>query len=847
MKTVKKIAKVLLILGILFPNVALSQINQVDPCGGVGGTTLPPAVQNAPYNVRLSSALAGAWSVPTVPSGSGLSIVDVGGFGELRSNSIVLTPGSYSVRIFKGAVSMNFDFDVIAPCPVTPPCGTEFAFVLDQSGSMGIPLSVGGTRWENLITSIQTYFPAIQTKLSLGSNDHWSIILFEGNNANIIGTGDFSALPNLSTTSPGLFAGETPGGLTPIGGGIQRAMQDFFVFSKVPWKRQVVVLLTDGRQNKNPVVLTPSRTIDSIAATFGRNILNGGANAGSLPIDFESGSSIYRHFKIHSIGIGVGTSDVEFSQLQSFSSSGLFYSTDGTGPNLSTHLNSILVNAFQGCSPRILEMSLETINQSIQTKSFVVNDSTHYLTLQFLAEQRFRNPQINIYYNDTIQDFEPVIRNDQQILYRIDFLSSRNGRIRPSKGIWRVSYSDLQSNDPIPMLFTAIVEDKNIHHSQDFNNVGKVYAGDDIPVRVKVEKDQEGLNQQVTVKAYLLKPGDDLGDLAARNSFDPGSPNPDLTQGQSKMDFISMTKPFSDLLTTKKIPEITLTSAGNGEYNGRFSGNEVRGPYQIVSYIQGTYPSLGNFQGRESRFIHVDFSRPEDIRLRDELVFLNKGDNVINHYLLRIRPINKFGRYLGPAQESRIKFSLSDGNVGQIVDNLDGTYSAVLDVPVGSNPQVKIHVIDFEKAVRTRRLSRYDSTGWILCLAAGVSLPLQNTYKSGVFGEIGLGYRFTPQWGVELLGGGYTFRRNHHILGATLWGKYSFNNVNAWGMDLHLGAGAGIFSPKGGNSETGYGLKAALSKDLQPWFRLGLDIAYFNLPNSNSNFTTLGIGVQFKL
>ena len=859
MEFVKKIGKILLVCGILFPNVIFSQIEQVDPCGG-GGTTLPPAVQNSPYCVRLRSLSAGPWSWSRTgePLGSGLSIFNLGGgFAELRSNSVVLAAGTYTgLSISDGTNSMLFDFDVLAACPTSPPCGTEFAFVLDQSGSMGSTVPGGGTRWEKLIECMASYMPAIRTLLSLGANDRWSITLFEGNNATIIDTRDFDNLPNLSSGPGGLFNGISPGGVTPMGGGIQRALQDFFVSSKVPWKRQVVVVLTDGRQNMNPKVQgSPNKSIfnDPLWSPLG-GILMGGTNLGQLPIDLSSTNPINAHIKLHSIGIGVSSSTLEFDLLSAFSTASLFFHTDGSVTNLAPHLTSVGVSAFQGCTPRILEMNLETISQSNQSRTIVVNDSTHYLALQFLAENSFSDPRIEIYYNDTIQDFSPVLRNNKQILYRIDFLSSRNGFIRRGKGTWRVTFSDSKVDGAMPMLFTALVEDKNIHHSIDFNGVNKFYAGDAIPVRVKIEKDQEPLNKQVAVKAFLLRPGDDLGDLAARNAFDPpGSINPDLTPGQVKMDFIAGNKKFSDLLKTLKIPEITLSPNGNGEYVGSFQGNEVTGAYQVVSYIQGSYPALGSFQGRESRFAHVDFSRPEDIRLMDKLIFLGKGDignKGSNLYQIQIRPINKFGRFLGPAQESRIKFTLSNGNLGTIRDNLDGTYSATLEVEKGTNPSIGFHVIDFNKPVEVKKLSRYDSLGFAICLAAGVSIPSQNlqNFKPGIYGEIGFGYRFTPNIGFELLGGGYTFRSNYHILGATLWGKYTFNQVvQPLGLDLNLGLGAGVFKPKGMNTELGYGLRAGLSKNLKPGFRLGLDFSLFNLSDSNISFATIGLGAQFRL
>ncbi|MEO1257806.1 MAG: hypothetical protein AAFZ15_03385 [Bacteroidota bacterium] len=845
------------------------------PCGS---TDLPDGREGTTfgnYNVLLTlwdtdlevEVAATSWSINNnVPfnnnTGGTWNINLVGTAGELRGsigNSPLLTNPSIEISAtYAGgaAPAVRTFFLNILPDelgePDMIPCVQEFAFLFDKSGSMNGLTDAGPTKWARLLEVAQAQLGTLSSIDAIGLEDRKVIILFSGNDAESTQEGNFGSDLNIANDNgdplddaESVESNYTPGGATPLGGGILRALLDFFTPGSQPWIQKILVVFTDGIQNKNPMVADDG---DELVLVAGRTPPGGiipEFPAGDYPEELAS-----HNLEMYAVGLGT-MPGVHATLLDNLTSNNY---EDADAGNLNNIFENFTEDALAPSgSPRILAVRRGQIPQQNQTieEAFVVHDSILSLSLKiFAVTDEFIEPQVTLKKDGVTLQVDPYFQNDIMIMYHVKFPGSPTspGGIN-SKGTWSLEFSD---EKPIRYEVSAIVDEKNIKSRVDFNGVTDFYAGDDLPVRVRLRYKGAPIDTGVTVIARLLKPGEDLGDLIANTSADTSTfqpSEPQLTLGEVKFETLGQTQLIIDQISKVTSPDITLTNDGNGFYSGTFTGINVTGGSRVIVEMQGTNAQVGDYTGWKARTAVFDFARPDDIDLQEQLIDLGVNQEGERIYRLELTPVNRFNKKLGPAQESRIRVTPDNdlAEVGPLQDHLDGTYSTIITVPDGENFNASVYVIDFKNPVGD--IKGGDQMGRVaFSLHLGGTLPfdsLDNLFNPSFMAEVDLTYRINQNFTAELVGGYYGFDPDHYILGGSLFGVYRFNLGGVWGTNL--GLGPGVFKPKNEDLEWGAGLKGGISGILNNNWELGLQATYYTyaLPDLDYRFGTGSLYLKY--
>lgn len=878
--------KFLILIFFVFGQIGLNAQYILNPYPCNTGNALPNACNGATYNVTLQfvGTTATGWTVITGPG-----LPDLGlGFNDpahptqlsgLLNNGFTGVQPVHVTATIDGVLRQgNFTLLIDPTCssPITAgPCIWDIAFVLDRSGSMNYE---SPSRWNRVLQIFSSspganYIQTMASTAGLGSDDRWGLFFFGGNQVQhtpASHTGNFGSTLSTATWP-------SPLGNTPMGAGLQSSLMNFFNDATTPiglntpkglGKGRAVMLLTDGDQNQNPrVSVTPAPGgsgynfeihEDLVSPNWSHDpaILGAGSGLGQLPITDERFALNDIH--LYSVGIGTGIHAATGADLDHMSEE---FVNSQNAANMTLFFNTTIPRIFKGHSPRILNIFRDTmpIVNHYQTRqvsayhgqSFVVNGGVKNLTIQFVATDQagFTAATVVLQKDGVTIPFVPKVNNQRAILLDLDFPYSRGDSVLVSdpKGTWTILYGDML---PIPCMITVFADDKQAKPLLNFDGKKAFATNDDLPVRLELVAGGVPVTTAKVV-ARLVRPQEDLGDFVSNIQVPKDSLSQALNQdssslGQAKINAVAAQAGYRAALERETEHEILLTHIGNGVFTGTFPGsqNSVVGGYRVIARFEGSLPSGEPFEGWELEGAYFDFAHPDDITLHEQLIATNKLDDP---YILQITPTNRFNRRLGPAQERRIYVKLSQGSVGKIVDNLDGSYSIPLNVPAGANPTVTVGVIDPNTPILEKCLRCFNRS-FALSAHAGATLPfskLDSLYNSGFYAEIDLAYQLRQLYSLELVGGYYGFQSGFSIVGASLFGAYTNPDLFGPGWGARAAAGLGVFKPKNLDTTWGYGLRASLTKTINSHWEGDVDLNFFSLPDPKFAFGTIGLGVHY--
>jgi hypothetical protein len=135
-----------------------------------------------------------------------------------------------------------------------------------------------------------------------------------------------------------------------------------------------------------------------------------------------------------------------------------------------------------------------------------------------------------------------------------------------------------------------------------------------------------------------------------------------------------------------------LSEQEGGLYQAAWPSVSVPGVYTVIFHVAGYSPELGAIQRTETVSTVVHFARA-DLRLSElKVVFVERivqGDVMV----IRLRPQDVYGNFLGPEAGDEIQVALSTGTVDKEIHDLqDGTYLIPVLVPQKADPQVTVTV-----------------------------------------------------------------------------------------------------------------------------------------------------------
>ena len=460
---------------------------------------------------------------------------------------------------------------------------SKIVMVLDRSGSMDwlIP-NTSVRRWDTLETAVNVFTYKLEEFRKYGDSlglTYFATDVIQPSNTYF--PNDFIAItsnpfnPSSSTNKVKneLATVIKPEGWTAMGRGLLDAKRKLNQIHTVNTKK-MVLLVTDGEQNWHELV-----DPNGVSVGGGIDSLN---NYSINPRDsilyyiiatWEAGDApeILNAIAENSGGEALNSIPSEFSSFDAL---------------FDDHLENML---YENSPQIILKKEADNLTSSI-THSFNLN--AHIPTLLFHLSTFDIDISITKNGDDITSLAQELPEEPDFNMNTFHFPIIKETDTIKSEGNWEVTLTGNSSN---PYYLSAIADDHYLDYTCKLNK--KIFTVGDI---IKFNTHISYIEEPVTgsnVKAYILKPSDDIGHLLSIyetslcDTTDDDISNP-VSQKYANL-MLSDTTFFNALLPDKQ--EVILTDLGNGNYSGQFHHTDISGPYNIIFLINGEIPDNGKF------------------------------------------------------------------------------------------------------------------------------------------------------------------------------------------------------------------------------------------------------------
>lgn len=634
------------------------------------------------------------WEFASIPAGAtgvtstaftinGITVTIPNSSGGAVSNALTATiegtpsnPGAFSFTVTvsdesdPGARTRNRPYTMI----ISP--DMDIVLVMDRSGSMGINTSAGITRWQALKDAAANF---VLILANLGrTGDNIGLTYFHSS-VSQPSAGNFPSPlipidnPSIATTINTELNSQSPSGSTAMGAGMKNGQGKITDNSR----SRFLVLFTDGEQNVSPSV-----------NSNGRGYSDGTALNPSYPAGPQS-------IKVFTIGIS-SPSGPDLNTLQNLANEnrGVYVATDDG--SLDVAFTDQLVNAMGSLSPQLVARSvtrLSNVQQPTTLQTFPLNKKVSRLLLKISADRKFEIPQL-LQFAAAIsleKDGKPIKGavvpswagnyNNTIVLtlaFNTPIIRAAPG-VQP-EGEWTVKISPTGNLDISEVEVTAIADDHRLDYTYSYGT-----SSPRVNSTLNPSVNLTWLGEPVTdatVQAVILRPGEDLGDLLAKNplkvdvSSAPDAPSAGV---QKYNQLMAEDSSFRNRLDYEE-NVLTLSHEGDGRYEGSYDGLSVAGNYQIVYHISGKNDEIGAYQRFATESIFTAF---DGVDLDASSVSTQLMDNSL---VLNIKPVSTNGKLIGPAYGSGFSIDKAKVKIEDIVDHQDGSYtltfSGAIDDPV---------------------------------------------------------------------------------------------------------------------------------------------------------------------
>ncbi|GHM99732.1 hypothetical protein WSM22_12220 [Cytophagales bacterium WSM2-2] len=463
-----------------------------------------------------------------------------------------------------------------------------------------------------------------------------------------------------------------------------------------------LVLFTDGIQN----VPLPTITADATSVSF-----DAGAPAGDYLPDLPAGTSIptvanYTGIKISTIGLAVSGSYFDNLNKIAQRTNGFFNAVPITKTaDLDDAFLYNLTQIMRGGSPQIVDIARGNLSSGSASAEFNLNKSVAGLVFDITSLGR-SNTTSAVVLPFTIEKDGVDVTSSGKIIngfgykgWAVSFPKKVGTNLLKPEGKWVVKLTGQQAE---PYKVILLADDHTLKYEGKIESKG--FVSDTLKLNLKLAIHKMPV-KNATVKAIVLKPGQDLGTLLATSAPKQGKDIPgagDLTSGNVKLQTLLQDPQVYQSLLPKD-QAVTLTSNNDGTYSAIFTTTDVTGPYQVLFSVEGDDPMTGKYfrTDLQSTVLLMDAvdlgnSAPAVTRSKDTLK-------------IAFRPRSVSGLYLGPDFKASIQITSSAGTPGTLVDQVDGTYAIVFSgIPEGTDPDIKVNV--FGKKVFEGKASDFTSS-----------------------------------------------------------------------------------------------------------------------------------------
>jgi hypothetical protein len=767
------------ILPMLLSSVAFSQpiiLTSSALYANVSGeeiTLLQPYIPGTAYDFKIP--LIGAITDRTVVSfdnispdhcSSAFNIVTSGpenGSFNITASGCPFDPDIDEIRVEVDATWIDKSQHVtfIIPCSHS---AVKIALVLDISGSMGEhAYNVTDTRWNVLSAAVlgfTQFFESFNPYGDSGCLTYFTTDTIQPHSP--ILQGFIPIYPESHTPASEKYSELVKADMAPprhplyttaMGKGLLDAKKKLSPGSDV--LKKSVVLFTDGLQNVHPFV----------------DPLDGNSVEGGL---FLNDPTTTDRIKYYTIGIqSDGDVPIVLNKIAT-ASDGIAKQTNNSTEYWSGWFQDIFVKILSGSSPQIVFREKGTFEGTEKSHQFVLNNNIKKLVvrLEFPSNSGLTMTIIK----DGINLTSSVLMLKGPFYQHISLtfpIKKDSGYLR-SQGNWSIKITGDHNCD---YNLVAMADD---HHLDYVCKTDKpLYTvGDSLLLSVNMKYKGKPLADPANnISALILKPGEDIGDLLARAEIPAlrdTSVDASSAAQQKFLYLIQTDTAFANaLIPTKQL--IRLVQTDSGMYKGIFSSTDFTGIYKVHFIMNGIIPDKGNFERLEVQDALFKFGLIDPAASAVSVaVDTTQGGTTAN---VSVRPINKFGKYLGPGFDSRIKIDLKDRKsfwkprwaplklaqyvtksgvksdtiqLRKIKDNLNGSYDIILaNIPDKHDPVIRITVMG--EVIRSGRLSQICKPHscekvWIVIITILVLLLLILKYilNKGILSK-------TPKWLIYLI------------------------------------------------------------------------------------------------
>ncbi len=614
---------------------------------------------------------------------------------------------------------------------------------------------------------------------------------------------------------------------TAMGGALQRSINSLTDATRP----RNVILFTDGMQNVNPGVVFPGLTIENGVYSTNSNV-----NATNPPTDLDD------DLNININTIGVGTTPAVESQLEDIASGteGITKITNAPDEDLRRFFVEELVDVLRDFSPQLMAYRKNTLNGS-RSEVFNVNATAQEIVFKVSYDV---GDEVNINILKGNENVTRLAEITSGRFYRIySFPFERLVLLQDSRfdGAWQIN---LRSQRATNYEIALIVDEATI----DYNlSVGGPYGvGEPLQLSADILINDFSTIEDITVTASIDRPREGLGTLLSTipvTGTAPVSLEPNQKLGAQKLarlyqnlDFLSRLRPDNTSLT--------LSPGADRVFRASFENTNVPGTYTITYQVSGTHPLTGPFEREEKQSVTVRFGS-FDFESSD--VIINRrlnGESII--WTWNFVPKDDFGNYLGPDYADLLQIRSSNGNIQNVTDNGDGSYSFEVVSNAGTVPNVKIGLYEetwFDGQIPDSRSNRF-----FLSAHLGVGIPrdaLDVLVDPSIFGKLDLEYRINNNLSAQLIGGLYSFNSDLNAAFGVLQAKGYLRIPPK--LRLFAEVGPGFYHLYGGigtrGTYGGYDLGAGIEYQFKPNFRLSLGGNWVRLLDHPQDYEWFGIGL----
>jgi hypothetical protein len=595
----------------------------------------------------------------------------------------------------------------------------DLILLLDISGSMGGRANPGNpadtdTKLEKLQEAIDVFLTTYDQYSR--PDDRIGVVYFESN----VDNSQSSLINfenNINAIRTDVYA-KNDGGWTAMGGGLQVAIDT--LLDNVTGHSQNIILVTDGEQNVNPMVISGSLNIEN------QTPLPQGGNSTTNPHTPPLQVTGDKNIEIYPIGINAYGSYA--SLLNTLAT------VTGGDPNLeptdnsyvfASYLTESFINLLRDASPQLVDYRFNTMNSTEQVEVFTIDRDVNHVLLRINGNDDISDLTFSVEKDmvDMTACCGRLVKADHYYIYSVNLPVTIEGQTIHSEGEWIIR---LSGPDGIDYEACAIVDNHSLSYNSWFSSK-EFMVGDYLDMVMSLKYSDIAVDG-ASIKATMFVPRKrqvrafstisvatmtrgrkniltkDMEYLTRNNSDKLNFQ--DLADLANRKWQILANSPLTGKFFRPKPVDMSLSYRGDGKYNANITTVKRPGVYRVDFYIKGHHNELGNFTRKETESLYINYGYSNKCRSRVRLLDPDLTTNIPMRIYLR--PKDKYGNLLGPGFSHGIEARLSSGTVGDPIDHLDGSYTLPI-YDVKDSDQVEVELLIMGKTLYDGSLGKLRS------------------------------------------------------------------------------------------------------------------------------------------